>query len=72
MYTHQRLRNRWLVAYTLIRNPSIQSLTAANLLRCKDKKNENEELIIPSNEASIQVINDQRNVRVDCEYVQFN
>lgn len=26
-----RARNRWLVAYTLIRNPSIQDLTASRL-----------------------------------------
>ena len=28
-----RARNRWLVAYTLIRNPSIQSLTASGIKR---------------------------------------
>ena len=27
----RRVRNRWLVAYTLLRNPSLQGLTAANL-----------------------------------------
>ena len=27
----QRIRNRWLVAYTLVRNPSLRPLTAARL-----------------------------------------
>ena len=30
----RRVRNRWLVAYTLLRNPSIKGLTASNLQRC--------------------------------------
>ena len=29
--TPRRIRNRWLVAYTLVRNPSLQELTASNL-----------------------------------------
>ena len=31
----QQSRNRWLVAYTLIRNPSLQPLTASNIAREK-------------------------------------
>ena len=29
----KRARNRWFVAYTLVRNPSIKQLTASNLLK---------------------------------------
>lgn len=39
-------RNRWLVAYTLVRNPSIQKYTAKNiqlLLRHKEKEKKREE-----------------------------
>lgn len=32
---NKQVRNRWLVAYTLLRNPSLQELTAR---RIKDKK----------------------------------
>ena len=31
VYPRQKIRNQWLVAYTLIRNPSLQNLTASNL-----------------------------------------
>ena len=42
-YSQRRIRNRWLVAYTLIRNPSIQCLTGSKLqLVCEeDSKSEN-------------------------------
>ena len=36
-------RNRWLVAYTLLRNPSLQPLTASNIARAK-----REELTTPT------------------------
>lgn len=29
----QSYRNRWLVAYTLLRNPSLQKLTASNIAK---------------------------------------
>lgn len=32
-YPRQRIRNRWLVAYTLVRNPSLLNLTSANLAK---------------------------------------
>ena len=31
--SHRLCRNRWLVAYTLLRNPSIQELTARNIAK---------------------------------------
>ena len=31
MFNPQRIRNRWLVAYTLIRNPSVQKFSASNI-----------------------------------------
>ena len=37
MYPRERSRNRWLVAYTLLRNPSLLSLTASNLTNRKDE-----------------------------------
>ncbi len=35
-------RNRWLVAYTLIRNPSLVKLTASNLISAEVKEGKNE------------------------------
>ena len=42
-YPQRRIRNRWLVAYTLIRNPSIQCLTGSKLqlVSEEDSKSEN-------------------------------
>ena len=40
-YSQQRIRNRWLVAYTLIRNPSLQCLTGSSLQVDEDSKSEN-------------------------------
>ena len=31
VYPRQKIRNRWLVAYTLVRNPSLLNLTSTNL-----------------------------------------
>ena len=47
VYSRQRIRNRWLVAYTLVRNPSLQRLTARNLAisASEEGKSEGEELI---------------------------
>ena len=33
VYPRQRIRNRWLVAYTLVRNPSLIKLTSTNLAK---------------------------------------
>ena len=41
MYPRQKIRNKWLVAYTLLRNPSLQSLTGNNLKgKAPTKQNE--------------------------------
>ena len=40
-YSQQKIRNRWMVAYTLIRNPSLQCLTGSNLQVEKESKSEN-------------------------------
>ena len=42
---NRRVRNRWLVAYTLLRNPSIKGLTASNLAigRCDHEISSNED-----------------------------
>ena len=37
-YSGRNIRNRWLVAYTLIRNPSLIPLTASNLEAANIKK----------------------------------
>ena len=56
MYNRQRIRNRWLVAYTLIRNPSLVNLTASNLpTSTTGQQIEREGLIETHGEASIQV-----------------
>ena len=33
IYPRQRIRNRWLVAYTLVRNPSLLNFTSTNLAK---------------------------------------
>ena len=53
VYDQRRIRNRWLVAYTLIRNPSLQNLTASNLRTHQQLKSR--DLIETSSEASVQV-----------------
>ena len=40
-YSQRRIHNRWLVAYTLIRNPSLQCLTGSRLRVEEDSKSEN-------------------------------
>ena len=37
MFTGRQARNRWLVAYTLLRNPSLQGLAANRLKENKDE-----------------------------------
>ena len=37
-YSGRKIRNRWLVAYTLVRNPSLIPLTASNLEAANMKK----------------------------------
>ena len=51
VYSRERIRNRWLVAYTLIRNPSLVNLTANNL----PNEQTGMELVETCDEASVQV-----------------
>ena len=57
----RRIRNRWLVAYTLIRNPSLQELTASNLSATSEAEEEEahregeEENVKVDEETTIQV-----------------
>ena len=57
-YTGTQARNRWLVAYTLIRNPSIQGLTASRLQAATEVEETEVKIISPTPGASIQRTDD--------------
>lgn len=56
VYSKQRIRNRWLVAYTLLRNPSLVKFTATNLpAPTAYQQIGYEDMVEMRNESSIQV-----------------
>lgn len=68
-YSGRKIRNRWLVAYTLVRNPSLIPLTASNLEAANMKKK------LYDHEVKSDVDNDQKvgleSVKVDLSDVDI-